>query len=335
MSDAAMVHDVDSSTQPTDGPAGPTAGALLTQLREAAGMHREALAAMLKVPEAKLAALESDHYERFAEPVFMRALASSVCRVLQADSAPVLALLPSSKPAPLRVDHGLNAAFKEPGRKAGAGASLDRPKPRLLGFVVAALLVGALAIAFYPAGRNMGQAHPDEAAQADDAAPAAAPMALAQFGAPAGDAADAVAGSAAAPAAAPAAESGAPVPAAVAAAASATAPEAAAPAAAAPVAAAQADGAAAAAAAPAPAAGGDAVLLIRATTGQSWVQVRGSDGKVVLERLLSPGQSAAVPGTPPWSVVVGKADVTEVLVRGKAMDLAAVARENVARFEVK
>jgi cytoskeleton protein RodZ len=101
------------------------------------------------------------------------------------------------------------------------------------------------------------------------------------------------------------------------------------------VAAAQADGAAAAAAAPAPAAAGDAVLLIRATTGQSWVQVRGSDGKVVLERLLSPGQSAAVPGTPPWSVVVGKADVTEVLVRGKAMDLAAVARENVARFEVK
>jgi len=333
-----MVHDVDSSTQPTDGPAGPTAGALLTQMREAAGMHREALAAMLKVPEAKLAALESDHYERFAEPVFMRALASSVCRVLQADSAPVLALLPSSKPAPLRVDHGLNAAFKEPGRKAGAGASLDRPKPRLLGFVVAALLVGALAIAFYPAGRNMGQAHPDEAAQADDAAPAAtapAPMALAQFGAPAGDPAGAVAGPAAAPAAAPAAESGSAAPAAVAAAASATAPEAAAPAAAAPVAAAQADGAAAAAAAPAPAAAGDAVLLIRATTGQSWVQVRGSDGKVVLERLLSPGQSAAVPGAPPWSVVVGKADVTEVLVRGKAMDLAAVARENVARFEVK
>jgi len=334
MSDAAMAHDVDSSTPPADSPTGPTAGALLTQMREAAGMHREALAAMLKVPEAKLAALEGDHYDRFAEPVFMRALASSVCRALQADPAPVLALLPSGKPAPLRVDHGLNAAFKESGRKVGPGASLERPKPRLLGFVVAALLVGALAIAFYPAGRDLGRAHPDQAAQAGDAAAVAPPMALAQFGAPAGDSAGAAAGQAAAPAAAQEAEPGSAAPAAVAASVSAVPPAVAAPAvAAAPVAAVQADGAAAAA--PAPAAVADAVLLIRATTGQSWVQVRGGDGKVVLERLLSPGQSTTVPGTPPWSVVVGKADVTEVLVRGKAMDLAAVARENVARFEVK
>jgi len=34
-------------------------------------------------------------------------------------------------------------------------------------------------------------------------------------------------------------------------------------------------------------------------------------------------------------VVIGKADATEVFVRGKPFDLAPVTRENVARFEVK
>ena len=35
------------------------------------------------------------------------------------------------------------------------------------------------------------------------------------------------------------------------------------------------------------------------------------------------------------SVVVGRADVTDVFVRGKPLELNAVSRENVARFEVK
>jgi len=34
-------------------------------------------------------------------------------------------------------------------------------------------------------------------------------------------------------------------------------------------------------------------------------------------------------------VVIGRADATEVFVRGKPFDLAAVSRDNVARFEVK
>jgi len=37
----------------------------------------------------------------------------------------------------------------------------------------------------------------------------------------------------------------------------------------------------------------------------------------------------------PLAAVVGKADLTQVTVRGKAFDLNAVARDNVARFEVK
>ena len=76
------------------------------------------------------------------------------------------------------------------------------------------------------------------------------------------------------------------------------------------------------------------VLVLRARS-ESWVQVRDSTGVSVLQRSLAAGESVSVAGQLPLSVVVGRADATEVLVRGKPFDLTAVSRENVARFEVK
>ena len=58
-------------------------------------------------------------------------------------------------------------------------------------------------------------------------------------------------------------------------------------------------------------------------------------GGVVLQKAMAAGESYSAEGSPPWSVVVGKADATDVIVRGQPMDLKAIARENVARFEVK
>ena len=77
---------------------------------------------------------------------------------------------------------------------------------------------------------------------------------------------------------------------------------------------------------------GDAVLVLRASA-PSWVQVR-SGGALVLQKTLVAGESVAVPGAAPWSVVIGRADATEVIVRGVPLDLAARTRDNVARFEV-
>ena len=74
-----------------------TAGRLLAARREDAGLHLAALAATLKVPLHKLQALEDDRYDTFDDIVFLRALASSVCRVLKMDAGPVLALLPDSE----------------------------------------------------------------------------------------------------------------------------------------------------------------------------------------------------------------------------------------------
>ena len=56
---------------------------------------------------------------------------------------------------------------------------------------------------------------------------------------------------------------------------------------------------------------------------------------VVLQRKLLSGEMASTSGALPLSVVVGRADATEVFVRGKPFELVLVSKENVARFEVK
>jgi cytoskeleton protein RodZ len=67
---------------------GRTAGTLLREARMEAGLHIAALAVALKVPVAKLEALEADNFAVLPDTVFVRALASSVCRTLKIDSAP-------------------------------------------------------------------------------------------------------------------------------------------------------------------------------------------------------------------------------------------------------
>ena len=79
---------------------------------------------------------------------------------------------------------------------------------------------------------------------------------------------------------------------------------------------------------------GESVLQFVARE-QSWVQVRNPAGAVVFERVLRPGESAQVPGQPPWAVVIGNASATEVRVRGQVFDTSSATKVNVARFEVK
>ena len=71
-----------------------SAGQLLREAREAQGLHVAALAVALKVPVKKLEALEADRLEELPDAVFVRALASSVCRALKIDPAPILEKLP-------------------------------------------------------------------------------------------------------------------------------------------------------------------------------------------------------------------------------------------------
>ena len=317
MSDSVTGVSVHTKAQEMAG--GRTAGTLLREARMEAGLHIAALAVALKVPVAKLEALEADNFAVLPDTVFVRALASSVCRTLKIDPAPILALLPQSKsPRLVAGNAGINAPVKGSSSSAGNGsfapASSGGKKSWAIAVVVLALLAGALAIMFVPADRN------PFGGSAGDEAPASPPVAAQEPQAPVAVASGpaAVPAPAAAVVAAPAATPAAPVPAA--------SPSAAAVAGAATP--------AVAASTPEAAASASSVLTLSAR-GASWVQVRDAGGTIALQKNLAVGESVAVSGTLPLAVVIGRADVTDVFVRGKPFALTTVSRDNVARFEVK
>ena len=330
MSDAMHTHEPLPPPAPPN-VAGPSAGTLLRQAREAADMDIAALAASLKVAVQKLQALEDDDHAKLPDTVFMRALASSICRTLKIDPAPVLERLPhGTMPRLLPEKPALNTTFRQPGERRLVLPAL----PRGAGLAVLALLLAAAVLYFLPDGLlRWGSAHQEEGASVAASAtggelpqPAQAPDVQEQPGA----AAPAPAASVAEVAPPPATESAAasrplgalpaPVQQVIA-----TLPSPAAP-----------SGAVAAtpAAAASAAVVGEAVLQFVARE-QSWVQVRNPAGAVVFERVLRPGESALVPGQPPWAVVIGNASATEVRVRGHVFDTSSATKVNVARFEVK
>lgn len=317
MSEVLAVHD-EAGTQGENAQTSMTAGTLLRQAREAAGLSLAGLAAALKVPAPKLEALEADDYAAFQDHVFMRALAQSVCRTLRMDSASVLALLPRTQLKSLADDRGsINATFKERSFKA-TGTPLGRENgSRKVAIIVLLLLAAAAAVYFLP--KHEGDTEEPQAGSSDAAA-------LVQS---AGTVSEPVA---AQEPVAPTAEAAAP---ATAAAVAAPAP-AATPAVQAP-AAASADVPAdtAAATAPAQAAQMPGGVLVMKANAQSWVQVKDASGRVVLQKTLAAGESIGAEGALPLSVIIGNASGTEVRVRGELLEVAKTTRDNVARFEVK
>jgi cytoskeleton protein RodZ len=69
--------------------------------------------------------------------------------------------------------------------------------------------------------------------------------------------------------------------------------------------------------------------------GTSWIEVRDLKGVVLLSTTLKAGENITTTGVFPLSIVIGRVDVTDVQVRGMPFPLDTVAKDNVARFEVK
>ncbi|TCS99966.1 cytoskeleton protein RodZ [Tepidimonas ignava] len=289
------------------------AGHQLRLARERAGLPIETLAAVLKVPVQRLQALEAGAYDALPDATFTRALALSVCRALKLDPAPILAALPSTAaPRLVPVSGDLAApmpreeqplAFADPGNHA-----------RRLPWLLALLLLVAAVLAWWwlpqrsPEGLGL-TASPS----ADQPAPPAAPQ-VASAPPPAAEA------SPTAPPASPAPQPTPPAGPAV-------EPTTPAPNVAPPSAASSATTAAAPAA--------DALLTVRVAA-TSWVQVVGASGRVLLQRNVQPGEVVSLPADDaPLAVTVGRADATQVSVRGQPFDLMPVTRNNVARFEVR
>lgn len=304
-----------------------TAGALLRDAREAAGLHIAALAVALKVPVAKLEALEADNFSALPDMVFVRALASSVCRTLKIDPQAVLALLPQGEGPRLSAgDVGLNAPVKGFAGRSSA-APFKGAGSRSFVWAVGLLLIGAALMMFLPRGLD-----------ADLSALLKQPETTTKIPMPTGNVAQeisvAVGAEQRVPSAAPA-----PAPAAAAAAAVGVGVELPAGESIKPAGIAShpivLPSVEASAPSSAPAADAPSGVLAFKARSESWIQVRDAAGALVLQRNLAPNELVSVSGVLPLAVVIGRADATEVFVRGKPYDIGPVSRENVARFEVK
>jgi cytoskeleton protein RodZ len=334
-----------SELAPETSEEGPSAGSQLRQAREAAGLHVAALAVALKVPVGKLEALEADRYDLLPDAVFVRALASSVCRTLKIDPQPVLDRLPrGAAPRLAHVRDGLNAPFRVPGEGPRAGWYEQLTRPVTL--AVGGLLLGALVLMLMPAVSELldaFRAEPDPPAGAAapvSMAPAEKPAQTPQVASPAAQPAPTAPTAPTSPVTAAPPEASAapeplarpaPVPAEVA---TVTAP-AAAPAAAASAPGTGAPSVGASAAGPVANAAAPSGLVVFRTKGPSWVEVVDARGQTVMRRLMEGGEAASATGTVPLMVTVGSVGATEVQVRGRPFDLGPVSRDNVARFEVK
>jgi cytoskeleton protein RodZ len=123
----------------------PSPGALIKSAREKQGLHLAILSVNLKVSVKQLEALEADQFDKLVEPVFARALAAKVCRIIKLDPAQVLSLMPVAtnglKPLNI-IDSEGEASF------AGQGSVRQRQRTWLSAkFWVLLLFVAFIALA--------------------------------------------------------------------------------------------------------------------------------------------------------------------------------------------
>lgn len=293
---------------------GLTAGAMLRAAREKRGLHIAALATSIKVSPRKLEALEADRYAELPDLTFTRALAQTVCRALKIDAEPVLAKLPRAGDLPklAKVGGGLNAPYREaPGSRDPSEFALLR-KPVF--WATLAVLLAALALALWPERWMPWRGALNLPAWAPSApTPAAAPASAATI-APIAVAVPALAASSAAePTSSEVPAAAGPAPAMIETVHSAPPP-------------------ALAGSAPDTAAAAG-VLSVR-TSAESWVEVQDGRGQMLLSRTVQPGESVGLDGALPLRLTIGNATATQVVFRGKPVDLAANTRDNIARLQL-
>lgn len=376
----------------TQGSVGTSAGAMLRHARETAGVDLSSLALALKISVKKLEALEANRHEELTDSVFIRALASSVCRTLKIDAAPILARLPKSN-APKLVandETGLNAPFRTPADVAKTPFWEHLSRPVVLATL--AVLLAALILILFPSSKTSTTASPAATPLAGDALGAdataergddaskeavadstpsvssstttlqagipAAPMVTAPVATPGTAQTGAAPAFSNPPASRPAAATSpvASAPAALPPAATpsilarGTLPNAAATNLATVPARAPAVAPSAQPAAPAPAAvaqsaanaddeepkfarSGAVVFRLREP---GWVQVTDASGTIRINRVLEANTPVGVVNGPfPLTVVVGRPEVTDVLVRGRPFDLTPTIQNGQAKFEVQ
>jgi cytoskeleton protein RodZ len=87
-------------------------------------------------------------------------------------------------------------------------------------------------------------------------------------------------------------------------------------------------------AAPKPAAAGTAGAkrIVMKFAGESWVEIRNRDGKVLTSQLNSSGTEQTIEGRPPFSLIIGNAQFVRLSYDDRPIDLAPHVKVEVARF---
>ncbi len=290
---------------------------MIKQARLDAGLHIAALAVTLRVPVKRIEALENEQFDLLPDMVFVRALTSSICQVLKIDAAPFLEKLP--KVTQPRLDSDEIAINTPIGAAAGVGKVLALSdvltSPWLMG--VALLCIAAAGIYVWPkAGVGVdteittssngllgsGSSQAKVQTVTEETTAISNPNVLnAQVASSSALVTTSV--NSAVSASGIVSVSGS---------ASTNTPVSNTPAALPPA---------------------DSIVVFKASA-ETWVEVRNANGSTAFKKLLKAGEVASAKGLVPLTVIVGKADATQIEVRGKPVDLALIAKNNVARFEV-
>lgn len=269
---------------------GSSPGAMLRQLREAAGVDPALVASAMKVSLQKLDALENDRFNELPDLTFARGLASAICRAFGADPAPVLERMPVSAPGLRAQKQAINEPFRRMGDSPAPMLASSFSKPLVI--VVAVLLLGAAALWLLPTlpiqltspSTQPPAVEPDVR---ETAVPAVEPAPPAEM-----------------PAGAASAEQAVSAPQAAASAADASAQL-------------------------------SADVVTFSANAETWLTVRDAQGKQLINRTLTSGETVKLGGEVPLSVTVGRKEAVTVTVRGEPFDIKSLSQTSVARFQVK
>lgn len=323
MSESVVMQDTTTNQENPVENGSISAGQMLKQARLDAGLHIAALAVSLRVPVKRIEALENGQMDLLPGMVFVRALTSSICQTLKIDAAPILNKLPKASLPRLNGDDvAINTPIGVSGDSKGTLVTGIVTSPWLMGVLL--LCISAAGIYFWPKTSSLpvsesvasakslpepGISQAKELQVSTENAvisspnanvtntSVALPNAIVSSSVSSSD--SLVSATTVAAAVSPVIEArNSNMPA------KQTLPPA------------------------------DSIVVFKAS-GETWVEVKNAAGSTVFKKLIKAGETAGASGTLPLTVIVGRADVTQVEVRGKSIDLALIAKSNVARFEVK
>jgi len=304
------VNSNDAPEAPEAEAPAPTAGMILQQAREAAGLTIDDVALQLKLAPRQVVAIERDDFANLPGRTFIRGFVRNYARLLKLDTDAVLGALTGEHATPAE-----RTPLAATSRAMGE-MPMERPsRPNIARWAIPLVLVAIVAIAaFYEFARPQASRVP---APVTPIAPATSPTSSAV---PLANPAR------------PATETATTAPATTEATAPSTATEP-------PSEPATAASNPATSTAPAPATqetasaarGNQLALRFRGT---SWVEVRDRSGNVVLSMTGSDGATREIVIAPPGEVTVGNAGVVDATWRGRSVDVMAQARQNVARIRL-